>query len=157
MSRFAIAMTAVTLGALAVGAAAVVGAFVVIDDRAAQVLTSEPRAVPAGHSSAATADASRVRHRAGASRTPGSPGSTTGQGASSQAATVGSAAATPGETAHGPKDTAEAHHRIARHRHERRVARRLAQEPSANARASDAPPLPAPQDGGRSASFFPFR
>jgi hypothetical protein len=156
VSRFAIAMTAITLGALAVGAAAVVGAFVVIDDRAAQVLTSEPRAVPAGHSSAATADANRARHRAGASRTPGSPGSTSGPGASSQAATVGSAAATPSETAHGT-DSAEARRRIARHRHERRVARRPAQEPSANARAAVEPPLPAPQDGGRSASFFPFR
>ncbi len=157
MSRFAIAMTAVTLGALAVGAAAVVGAFVVIDERAAQVLTSEPRAVPAGHGSAATADASRARHRAGASRTPNPPGSTTGQGAPSQAATVGSAAATASETAHWPKESAEARHRIARHRHERRIAHRPAQEPSANARASVEPPSPSPQDGGRSASFFPFR
>jgi hypothetical protein len=146
VSRFPIAMTAVTLGALAVSTAVVIGAFEVIDKRAAQVLKSEPRAVPAAKNRAPSADASRTsRRESQAAR--GSPASGTG------AATVGSAASAAGVAApQAPQQIIPGHHRT---RHARRYARRHSQEPPSPEPALQQPPSPAPQDSGRSAVFFP--
>jgi hypothetical protein len=177
VSRFPIAMTAVTLGALAVSTAAVIGAFVVIDGRAAQVLKSEPRVVPAAQKRAPSADASRMSRGGGASQAArGSLGSRTEPATPRKAETVGTAAAGPrvaappqvprqamvGETSR-PPDTVrdsdtkrtDAHHRTTRH--DRQSARRPAHEPPVPEPPAPAPPSPAPQDGNRSAFFFPFR
>ena len=160
MSRFPIAMTAVTLGALAVSATVVVGAFAVIDQRAAQVLVDGPRAVPAVQKRAPSADARRASQAA-----RGPAGSKNRSPAPTPAQTVGSAAAAssvPPQTVTGDtgdnKPRAEARQRA---RHERRSARRHSQEP-ASLQASQQPPAqqpaaPAAQRGGQSAFFFPFR
>jgi len=160
VSRFPIAMTVVTFGALAVSAAVMIGAFVVIDQRAAQVLVDGPRVVPAAQKRAPSPDARRASHAGGASQAArGSARS------APPAQTVGSASAssvTPQQTMTGDisdrKLRAEARRRA---KQERRAARRHSQE-AASLQASQQQPaqqpaLPAPQDRAHSAFFFPFR
>jgi hypothetical protein len=164
VSRFSVAATVVTLGALAVSATAVIGAFTVIDQRAAQVLKDGPRAVPAVQKRTSSADASRASQQA---RSPA--GSKNRPAAPANAQTVGSAAATSGaappQTMTGEtgdkKPRSEARQRA---RHEKRAARRHSQEPpSQQPTLQQQPPQqppalqPAAQDRNRSAAFFPFR
>jgi len=168
VSRFPITLTIVTLGALAVSAAVLAGAFAVIDQRAAQVLKEGPRAVPAAQKRAPSADASRgggarQDHRV-------SSGSKTAPGAATNAQTVGSAAAASsvaapqtmsGDTGDKRLRKETRHHAT---RHERWSARRHSQEqPSQQQALQQSPSQPPPaqpppsQNGGRSAFFFPFR
>lgn len=177
MSRFPIAMTAVTLGALAVGAAAMIGAFAVIDQRAAQILKTEPRVVPGVQKRASSADAGSNNLRGGTSRTArGSAGSRIGPPAPTRAETIGSAAAISSvaapsqgaqqamtgdarrvpDTVRGSdrKVRADGHDRTTRHG--RASARRPAQE-SPPQLPPPSPPQQPQQDGSRSAFFFPFR
>ena len=167
MSRFSIVATVVTLGALAVSATAVIGAFTVIDQRAAQVLKDGPRTVPAVPKRTPSADASHARGASQQARGPA--GSKIRPAAPTNAQTVGSAAATSGaappQTMTGEtgdrKLRSEARHRA---RHEKRAARRHSQEPPSQQPALQQPPpqqppaqQPVAQDRNRSAAFFPFR
>lgn len=162
MSRFPLAMTAVTFGALAVSAAVMFGAFTVVEQRAARVLVDGQRVVPAVHKRAPAADARRASHAA-----RGAAGSRNAPSAPTTAQAVGSAAAAPstaspqtmtGDTSD-RKLRAEARRRA---RHERRSARRHSQEPAASLPAPQQQPArqpisPALQDRAQSTFFFPFR
>src|SRR5262249_12860614 len=121
----------VTLGALAVSTAVVIGAFAVIDQRAAEVLKAEPRVVPSAQKRAPPAAASRTRLRDGGSQAArGSPAAGTAPAAAANAQTVGSGAVNPSVAAPPQLDgdkklRTKAHHHG---RHGRRSARRHSEE-----------------------------
>jgi hypothetical protein len=176
-NRSSIVMAAVTIGALAMSAAIAIGAFVVVDNRAAQMLQSGPRIVPAEKKAAPPVRASRT-----AAGSRAAPASASRSPAPTQVQTVGSAAgaagpptasrtastraagaptvsrqANTGEPA--PDTTLDNRNKRrteARHgrRHGRDMARSSPEQQDSSAATSAAQGA---QGGGQSALFFPFR
>lgn len=185
--RAGIASAAVTVVAVAAGLAFAIAAFVVVDQRAVDIMRVEPRTVPAEKKSTSSAHTNRTNVRRDASQaSPGAPAVTSGSAASTDKSTVGSAAAgqnataprpAPQQTVTGetrpPPDTTFDHrgkrHRHAHHRSTERSKRLVDDNPPAPARDSSpghapesAPGAaraspPGSQNGNTSASFFPFR
>ena len=156
VSRSSLAMTAVTLGALALSAAVLIEAFAVVDRRATQILIAEPQAAPPAKKSTSSS-ANRTIRRDGSQAAHGSDPNSA-RAAPVKAETVGSAALPAGvpesnraDAALDPDKKARAHehHR----RHAGRSVRRHSQEPG----GPPQPPSPATPDTSRSAFFFPFR
>jgi hypothetical protein len=163
-NRSSIVMAAVTIGALAMSAAFAIGAFVVVDNRAAQMLQSWPRIVPAEKKAAPPVRASRT-----AAGSRAAPASASRSPAPRQVQTVGSAAgaagaptvsrqANTGEPA--PDTTLDNRNKRrteARHgsrRHGRDMARSSPEQQDSGAATSAAQGA---HGGGQSALFFPFR
>ncbi len=150
---FPIVMAAVTFGALAIGTAAVVGAFLVVDHRAAEVLQAEPQIAPAAKKNATLTHSGR--------RTAGARPETVGSAAKANTAAPQSADRTAtGETTPARGIAPDSRHeRRADARHaSRRQTRRIArapQEPQDSGQFLGA--SPGSRDGGTSAFFFPFR
>ncbi len=163
-NRSSIVMATVTVGALALSTAALVGAYTVVDNRATQIFNSEPRGVPSEKRSASPAHASRTTVRSGGTETArGAAASGPRTAVQTKQETVGSAAAgsaagpppaseqgNTGETRLAPEAMPNGQHeRRAEAHHGRKHARRLARSSHGAGTLQGA--------GGQSAFFFPFR
>jgi len=173
-NRSTIVMAAVTLGALALSTAVLIGAFVVVDRRAAQVLQSESQIAPAEKKGARSAGSSRMTTPGGDHPTdrgapasgPRSPAPTNTQtvGSAAGAGTAGPPPATPqssaGETTPVPDTKLDSGHRRraeARHRgrrHGRHWARSSREQQDGGEATGSAQGI---ETGGQSGFFFPFR
>lgn len=171
-TRSSIVMAAVTISALAVSAAAVIGAFLVLDQHAAQILQSEPRIVPVEKKAAPSTRSSRVTARnsdhqtdlaAPASR-PRLPTQRQTVGSAASASAAGPPPASRQSSASEPRpaaDTMVDSQRKRRteadrsdRRHGRRLARSSREQQDGGEAVSSAQSV---QGGGQSALFFPFR
>lgn len=151
MSRFPLAMTAVTVGALAVSAAVLIEAFAVVDQRATQILLADPQAAPPAKK---TTSANHTIRR-DASQAAHGPGPNAASAAPVKAETVGSAVSPTrvpeSDRLDGALDHDNKLRAHERHRRHGRSARRRSPEPGGPPQ-----PPPATPDTSRSAFFFPF-
>jgi hypothetical protein len=158
-NRSSVVMAIVTISALGLSAAAMIGAFVVVDERAAQFVRSEPRIAPAAKKAAAPVGSSRTA--AGSDGTPASsprpPAQTVGSAAASARAGGPQTASRQARTGELAPDTRSKRRTEARHggrRHSRDLARSSPEQPGGGAASGIAQGT---QVGGQAAVFFPFR
>jgi hypothetical protein len=167
-TRSSIVMAAVTFGALAVSAAAVIGAFLVVDDRAAQILQSGPRIVPVEKKTAPSTPSRHVTARGSGHQTDGAAIASRPQSQTVGSSTSASAAGPPpaprqssvGETRPAPDAMVDSQRKRgteARHRdrgHDRHLARSPREHQDGGEAVGSAQ---ASQGSGQSAFYFPFR